>query len=111
MLEGTKETDWKTFAAVTAALWPDRRDAERQALETVAAVSLLALTPDRTLERATSALLQRAGHQPAFSAETPYFRLAPEERLILIALYSGRWSYPRLAKILGESEEWIQEIA
>jgi hypothetical protein len=88
-------------------------------VEALSAASLKDLTEERVLEKATSALLQRAMHgklaaTPGDNAplvSNPFFRLGPAERLILSALHRGRWSYARLGRVLGVTAEQVEEMA
>ncbi len=106
-----KLEEWRSLAQIGQALWVDPAISRRRMLETLELVSLLRLQDERLLERASSALLDRAmreneGIVSALLAD-PFFRLLPEERLILSALHSERWSYRRLARILGCTEEQV----
>lgn len=111
--------DLKTFVRVGKALWVDPVRSERSTVETLAAVTLLHLTPERELERAAASLLTKA---KASSLETNlsihsdflnqnFFCLTPEERFLLVVLHLGRWSYARLGRILGKTKEEVQELA
>jgi len=112
--------DLRTFSKIGGALWLDIETSEQSALETITAVSLLDLTPERALEKALTALLEKAKRKPVppspFQADlllTRFYRLTPEERLILVALYygGGGWSYARLSKILGMPGEEVEKLA
>jgi hypothetical protein len=107
--------DLKTLSFFGNALWADSDYSERVAVETITAVSLLDLTPDRSMERVSSALLSRAikdGVEVNASViNRPFFRLHPMERFILSALHLGRWSYERLGRVLKKTPEEIGKIA
>ena len=111
--------DLKTLAEIGRAIWTDPTFSERTTVETVAAVTLLHLPPERTVERAASVLLDRAtreshaGHlRKNFNSVTdPFFRLSADQRFLLVALHLGRWSYARLARILEEEIEKVEELA
>lgn len=89
------------------------------ACDSLAAASLIEHSPSRALERAAQALLERVRQQRggrlsqlrSDSWLSPLFRMTPEERLILVALHSGRWSYARLERILALSVDQIQILA
>lgn len=112
MLEtGMKTEDLRTLSQIGKALWVDRDLSRRRMAETIQAVSLLPIPEERVLERASSALLERANREEgrgnaAFLGD-PFFRLLPEERLILVALHLERWSYERLARVLDWTEEQV----
>ncbi len=78
--------------------------------ETLAAVSMMELTPDRALERAASALLDRASTHFNYS-DSSFFRLLPQERFLLVVLHRGRWSYGRVGRILKLSSLEIEKLA
>ena len=110
-----KTEDFRAIDSLSRSLWADAAYAARVSTETVTAVSLLDLNDERALERAMSALLERALRDGAgVNAEAlnhPFFRLQPEERLLLAALHVGRWSYRRIARVLGMNEEKIPRLA
>ncbi|MGK5083318.1 hypothetical protein WDW37_08420 [Bdellovibrionota bacterium FG-1] len=107
--------DLKIFAEVSQALWADPHESQVAAIETLSAVSLLDLTPDRALERAASALLIRVaqqGNSASFAGVgQSFFRLGAEDRFLLVALHLGCWSYARLGRIFNRSREQIEEMA
>lgn len=114
--------DLKTLVEVGKALWRDPRESQSATLETLSAVSLLDLTPERAAEKAAAALLERVNRrgaaanfrsnlQSGLGASEPFYRLEPEERGLLVALHLGRWSYARLGRIYGESPEQIEALA
>jgi len=106
-----KTEDLRTLTQIGNALWIDRDLSRRRTVETIEAVSLLSIPEERVLERASSVLLARANREdPRINAALlgdPFFRLLPEERLILVGLHFERWSYERLARILGCTEEQV----
>jgi hypothetical protein len=113
------QEDLKTLVVMGRSLWSDPGRSERVALETMTAVSLLDLTKERAVERAAAVLLERA-ERDGMAAMTrvnlvvldqPFFRLLPEERFLLAALHVGRWSYSRLARVMDETSERVEEIA
>lgn len=112
--------DLKTYAEFGRALWADPSRSTQLAVETLSAVSLLDLAEDRVMERASAALLDRAVKQGMASSTHDalgmgafggFFKLFPEERFVLVALHSGRWSYARLARVMGETSERIEALA
>lgn len=123
MMEGLiSERDLQTLVEVGKALWMDPRECQLATLETVSAVTLLELTPDRALEKAAAALLERVTRRggaanfrsnldAGMGVGQSFFRLLPEDRFLLVALHLGRWSYARLARIFGESVEQVEAHA
>jgi hypothetical protein len=104
-----------TFAEIGKALWADESLSERFTVETLSAVTLMDIPRDRLIERATSALLQRAVQHAATSNTSHlnrvFFRLSPEARFALSALHLGRWSYSRIGRILEISPEQVEALA
>jgi hypothetical protein len=108
---GMTTEDIRSLSQIGNALWVDRDLSRQRTAETLQAVSLLSLPEDALLERASSALLARAtredlGARAAFLGD-PFFRLLPEERFILVALHLERWSYERVARVLGCTAEQV----
>lgn len=114
--------DLKTLAEMGKALWANPRESEVAMIETLSAVTLLDLTPERAVEKAAAALLERVtgtGGAVNFRANLasqlgmtqPFFRLAAEERFLLIALHLGRWSYGRIARIFKITPEQVEIAA
>lgn len=110
------------LAEMGRALWADPAQADLIAAETLGATALLDLTEERALEKAALALLERATRDGmagnlhanlgvAGKGHQPFFRLFPEERFLLVALHIGRWSYSRLAVVMGETQDRIEELA
>jgi hypothetical protein len=110
-----KREDLQAIAGVGDGLWADSERAHRTVLDAFAAVALLGLDESGTLERVSRNLLDLAERDGpsvnSAAAGRAFFRLLPEERLILTGLHSARWSYARLARILGQSPERVAEIA
>ncbi len=100
---------------MSQALWAEPARSQQVSLETLSAVALLGLPDDRTLERSTSALLQRAYRDGTGAAgpgiRNSFYRLSPEERVVLSGLHQARWSYARLARILGKTSAQVAELA
>lgn len=113
--------DLRLVAQIGRSLWADPTRAEPVTVETVSAVSLQELTPERALEKAARAMLERAEREGMaentlanLSADpvlTPFFRLSPKERLVLTALHIGRWSYARAARVAGMTLPELEEAA
>lgn len=109
--------DLVTFSKIGKAFWADSKHSENLALETLSAVSSLDIRPDRAIEKASTALLARARNRRLNSLNnlnalnSRFYRLNPEERLILVTLHQGKWSYARLSRVLQKEQEIIEEIA
>lgn len=107
--------DLKTIAHLGQALWSNPGYSERVASESLAAVSLLDLSQEKTMDKLAVALLQRAardgGAKNAADLNHPFFRLSPQERFLLSMLHSARWSYDRLGRVLTKSHEEIGQMA
>ncbi|MCC7440497.1 MAG: hypothetical protein IT285_02625 [Bdellovibrionales bacterium] len=111
-----EQEDFQTLTQISTALWADATRAHTQAAETLAAVSLMDLTPSRSMERWARALLDRARtlrESPidAASLNDPVYRLLPHERLILAALHLGHWSYGRLERVTNLPREELERSA
>lgn len=114
------ERDLKTYAFIGRGLWPDPVRSSAMAVETLSAVFLLDLTEERAIDRAAGALLERAQKQSSAATTmgaldsnqfNAFFKLFPEERFLLMALHQGRWSYARLARVMKETPERIEQLA
>ncbi len=111
--------DLRIFSKLGNALWIDPGSSEKSTLDTLSAISLLELAPERALEKACTALLARASKRStcvqtdvdAGKLAQPFFRLSLEERFILVALHLGKWSYQRLSRILSCSKESLEARA
>lgn len=110
-----QQEDFRDIALIANGLWGESHRSVAASQETAAAVCLLDLPEDRTLERVSLAMLDRARREGASANPTllnnPFYRLHAEERLILTALHFSRWSYARLARILGDTPEAIEMTA
>ena len=110
-----KSEDFQTLTQVGKALWSQPGHCRRAAVETLTAVSMLEITSERAIEKATEALLEKANRDGAEANESvldhPFYRMIPEERLVLGALHLAHWSYRRLARILSVEEGQIETLA
>jgi hypothetical protein len=107
--------DLTAISNLGQALWAREEESSGAALETLAAVTLLDLDADRAVERASQALVLRALRDGPRAAgalvHEPFFRLSIEERFILSALHGARWSYAKVAGILGIPAEQVEAVA
>jgi hypothetical protein len=109
MTVGTE--DLRTFAGVGHALWDEPARSRQAVVEALAAATLRGLPPEDALVRAAQALLTRATASRPGRLNHPFFRLTAEDRLLLVALHDGSWSYARLARILQVDPEKLEEAA
>jgi len=113
------EEELKALAQLGRAIWSEAEIAERATAETLMAVSLQDPEPERALERAASVLFERASREgTAFLTQRnfsqiglPFYRLDHQNRFLLSALHSGRWSYDRISRVIGLEREKVEELA
>ncbi len=107
-------TDLKSLTWMSHSLWADPERARYAALTAVEAMALLDADEERGAIRCVSALWERVRAEPegnAVALNHPFYRLYPEERLVLAALHLGRWSYGRLGRALGIDPETVGRLA
>ncbi len=99
--------DLKAIAQLGESFWGQSDYAEQVLQEILSSVSLLELTPQRAIERTAGLLLERArthGRQQTLVGghffSHPFYRLSFEERLLLVLVHAGGWSYERVARTL-----------
>lgn len=116
------ESEMEGLLTLGRALWVDPVRRRRQWLETHAAVVLQGGGPTAQIERMAQALLSRArrgshaatavANDPMAAWDQPFYRLEADERLVLSALHNPyRWSYERLGRVLGHTEQEIERLA
>jgi hypothetical protein len=95
------------------ALWQDPYQAQVAVRDTVSAASLVETQTDAVVERTVRALLDQAEKRGSFARPGAqlFQSLFAEERFLLLALHSGRWSYARIARVLEETPESVQTMA
>ena len=116
--------DLRTYSKIGKVFWPSDEKQENRAvdlaIETLTAATLLKLNPERTLEKASHALLERAkgirpgtvgGPSSVAQMNQAFFRLTPEARLLLVGLHLGKWTYGRMSRITGYSVDEVAEAA
>ena len=100
---------------ISQALWSDNDRSQSLAIESFATVSLLDLPFERTVERTTKILIDRANQMGTGvnreALSNPFYRLSAELRVILVALHVARWSYERLARLLDQTPEEVARAA
>src|SRR6185437_1507127 len=107
-----KVEDLKLVSSLGQSLWQQPEQSRSITRETISAATVLDPNPERAIEKAVQALLDRA-NQKGMYARIPngFHALFPEERFILLALHQGRWSYERIARVVREPIEQIQTLA
>lgn len=107
--------DFYPLSRLSRAFWSDRALSDRQSAETLSAVTLLDLPDDSLIDKYAKGLLEKAIRiGPSANASVldhPFYRLIPEERLVLSALHFQNWSYERLSRILGLNTEQVTSLA
>ncbi len=93
----------RTLTRISHSLWGDFEKSLPISEDILTSVGLLRLDEDSTMERALKMLIERAERSPpkTFLLQHPFFRLAPIERFLMTALHLERWSYARIARVLG----------
>lgn len=93
----------KSLTRISRSLWGDLDRSVQMSEDTLTSVSLLQLSDERTLERASKVMIERAERNPPrlLALQHPFYRLAPVERFLLTALHIEKWSYQKIARILG----------
>jgi len=111
--EHLDSSDFQAISHMSVALWPRVETSTQAAQESITASALQDLTAGRFLEKTAYSLLKRAENQqsPGQFLNHPFYRLLPLERFLLTALHMSHWSYKRLARLSGKSEEVIQSTA
>ncbi|MEK6577842.1 MAG: hypothetical protein AABZ55_01330, partial [Bdellovibrionota bacterium] len=111
--------DLKTFSEIGYALWSDPERSRKISVDTLGAVALRDFDEETLLESGTQALLARAANEGSANnsrynlnvIDRAFFRLFPQERVILVGLHLGKWSYARLARVIGTTADNVQKIA
>lgn len=94
------------------ALWQNPSHAQVVLRDTVSAAALVEAQPEAVVDRAIRALLDQAEKRGTFAQPGAqlFQSLFAEERFLLLALHSGRWSYARIARVLNETPESVQSM-
>lgn len=109
--------DLEAISLLSQALWIEPEPSREIAHQTLLAVSSLQMSALKTVEKTCTALLEQAQDDSRLSNKThggwnePFFRLAPEQRIVLIGLHTAQWSYRRLSRILDLSIEEVETLA
>lgn len=107
--------DYRTISILSQALWANRTKSVHATTETVSAVALLDLGREPAMTKTIRALLERTRREGQASnarfLDHPFYRLDPEERLILAALHQGNLGYRALGLVLDKTEKQIARLA
>ena len=105
--------DIQSLTRISRSLWGDLHRSVEISEDTLSSVSLLNLSTERTLERASTVMVERAEKNPPalLKLNHPFFRLAPIERFLLTTLHLEKWNYARIARTLGIEESLIETWA
>ncbi len=114
--------DLKSLAKIGNAFWADPAISHQVTSEILGGASLVSQSPEQVLDRAVSGLLNRVREDGmvgnlkknlivAGAEGSPFFRLFPEQRFLIVALHSRRWTYQRLAQILNEPVEIVEALS
>lgn len=105
--------DIQSLTRISRSLWGDLQRSVEISEDTLSHVSLLNLSTEMTLERASKVMVERAEKNPPslLKLNHPFFRLAPIERFLLTALHVEKWTYSRVARALGIEEGIIETWA
>jgi hypothetical protein len=121
--------DIRFLSELGYSLWNDPQSAGSVVRDTVSAITLAEKDPLLASEKAVRALLAQAEKrgmivqprlaqpllQPgSIASQDPigaFQYLFAEERVILLALHSGKWSYERIARVIGETTDSLQHLA
>lgn len=108
-------SDIRNALLLGRALWNQAPEVEPHVFDVAASISLLGLQESEAAERAALLLLEDAKNGRAIPMvglfNQPFFRLFPEERIILALLHFGKWSYARIARAIGEDPTKVEELA
>jgi hypothetical protein len=121
--------DIRFLSELSFSLWSDPESGQALVRDTVSVIALAEKDPLIASEKAVRALLAQAEKrgmivqprlaqpllQPgALATQDPlesFQYLFVEERVILLALHSGNWSYERIARVIGETTDSLQALA
>ncbi len=105
-----KKDDIRSLTRISRSLWGDVDQSVAISEDTLTSVSLLNLSDDRTIERASKVMIELAERNPPtlLILNHPFYRLAPLERFLLTAAHIEKWSYERLARTLGIEKNLLE---
>jgi hypothetical protein len=103
----------KSLTRIGRSLWGDLDRSFAISEDALTTVSLLQLSGERTVERASKVMIERAERNPPrlLALQHPFFRLTAMERFILTALHIEKWSYGRVGRVLNVETSLIETLA
>lgn len=104
--------DIRSLTRISRSLWGDLDQSVAISEDTLTSVSLLNLSDDRTIERASKVMIELAERNPPtlLKLNHPFYRLAPIERFLLTAIHIEKWSYERVGRTLGIEHANIKSL-
>ena len=102
--------DIRSLTRISRSLWGDLDQSVAISEDTLTSVSLLNLSDDRTIERASKVMIELAERNPPtlLKLNHPFFRLAPIERFLLTATHVEKLTYEKVARTLGIDKNLIE---
>ncbi len=93
----------RSLTRISRSLYGDLDRSVAISEDTLTSVSLLRLSEERTLERASKVLIERAERNPPrlLALQHPFYRLAPIERFLLATLHIEKWPYEKICRVLN----------
>jgi hypothetical protein len=103
----------KSLTRIGRSLWGDLDRSFAMSEDSLTTVSLLQLSGERTIERASKVMIERAEQNPPrlLALQHPFYRLNPIERFLLTVLHIEKWSYQRIGRILTIETSLIETLA
>jgi hypothetical protein len=103
----------KSLTRIGRSLWGDLDRSFAISEDALTTVSLLQLSGERTVERASKVMIERAERNPPrlLALQHPLFLLTAMERFILTALHIEKWSYGRVGRVLNVETSLIETLA
>jgi hypothetical protein len=109
---GINTNDLNLVSNLGQSLWTQPEQSRTITREIVSAATLLDHNSELAIDTTLQALLDRANKKGMYArVPTGFNALFPEERFILLALHRGHWSYERVARVVRESVEMVQQLA
>jgi hypothetical protein len=104
------KNDIRSLTRISRSLWGDPEQSLAISEDTLSSVSLLRLSDDHTIERASKVMIELAERNPPslLKLNHPFFRLSPLERFLLTAIHIEKWNYQRIARTLGIDQGLIE---
>ncbi|MBS1958372.1 MAG: zf-HC2 domain-containing protein [Bdellovibrionales bacterium] len=103
----------RSLNRISRSLWGELNRSFHNSEEALVNASLLHLSEDMTIERASKMMIERAERNPpgTLKLNHPFYRLAPIERFLLTALHIEKWPYERVARTLSIDPSLVESWA